>query len=77
MIGFKLEAKETTPKEIPKIGISNPKRYDEHAYHFTIYKNPLPLPPPGNDISSKLGKCNKTHSNYQQLYAVMRNRNSR
>ena len=21
---------------IPKIGISNPKRYDKHPYHFTI-----------------------------------------
>ena len=29
MIGFKPEAKDN-PQEIPKIGISNPKRYDKH-----------------------------------------------
>ena len=37
VIGFKLETK-NNPKEIAKIGISNPKtckRYDEHLYHFT------------------------------------------
>ena len=42
MIGFKLETK-NNPQEtwIPKIKISNPKRYDEHPYHFTIYDSLL------------------------------------
>ena len=35
MISFKLETK-NDPKEIPKTGLSNPKRYNKHSYHFTI-----------------------------------------
>ena len=34
MIDFKRKGK-NNPKKL-KIGISNPERYDEHPYHFTI-----------------------------------------
>ena len=33
-IYLKLEAKRQPLRRIPNIGFSNPKRYDEHPYHF-------------------------------------------
>ena len=45
---LKLEAKRQPQKDAKNL-ISNPKRYEEHPYHFTI-KEPPPPPPPGQNI---------------------------
>ena len=39
MIGFKLEEKKQLLRDT-KNWNSNPKRYDEHPYHFTIKEHP-------------------------------------
>ena len=41
---LKLEAKKQPQRDAKNL-ISNPKRYDEHTYHFTIKE-----PPPGQNI---------------------------